>query len=160
MTALTDEQIRGLILETKHLPDNYRARLLESIKPKKGSSHSQGEIEVIGNNENVFFIKTRQNNINKFDFSVILVYAFPDSTREFRLCRYNGKTTPHPNKLEKTVITGFHIHLATERYQLAGYKEDAYAEPTDRYMDLHGALKCMIEDCNFVRPESDPMELF
>ena len=46
----------------------------------------------------------------------------------------------------------FHIHTATERYQEAGYAEEHYAEPTDRYADLSGAIQCLIQDCAFELP--------
>jgi len=50
----------------------------------------------------------------------------------------------------------YHIHTATERYQLApGYKPEHFAEIAARYADLKGALQCMFEDCHFVVP-SDP----
>ena len=37
----------------------------------------------------------------------------------------------------------------------AGLAEDAYAEPTNRYGDLQGALTCFLADCGFVVPD-DP----
>jgi hypothetical protein len=34
----------------------------------------------------------------------------------------------------------FHIHLATERYQKTGqYRPEHFAEPTNRYSDIHSA---------------------
>ena len=51
--------------------------------------------------------------------------------------------------------TRFHIHLATERYQEIGAREDTFAEPTDRYSDIEGALACLIADANFdMSPDS------
>lgn len=60
------------------------------------------------------------------------------------------KATNSPNKIEKQTFFGFYIHTATERYQQSGYREDAYAENTDRYADYHGAIECMVRDCGFV----------
>jgi hypothetical protein len=54
----------------------------------------------------------------------------------------------------------FHIHQATERYQEAGWYEETYAEPTDRFADLHGAIKCMLKDCGFILPEGEQFVLF
>lgn len=49
---------------------------------------------------------------------------------------------------------------ATERYQNLGTREDAYAEPTDRYVDYRGALHCLIEDVH-LSVDADPQgELF
>lgn len=56
----------------------------------------------------------------------------------------------HTNRIEGDTFFGFHIHTATERYQNLGLDEDAYAEPTDRYANLSGAMECMIKDCGFI----------
>ena len=53
----------------------------------------------------------------------------PQSNRVFRLRRYNGKSHEHTNPIEKEIFYDFHIHTATERYQvLENKKEDTYAE--------------------------------
>ncbi len=45
--------------------------------------------------------------------------------------------------------------MATERYQEIGAREDAYAEVTDRYHNLDGALRCLFDDAGFdVPPET------
>ena len=85
-------------------------------------------------------------------FSVILqVYPFNDD-RDFRLRRYNGEQISHKNERGDKPITGFHIHYATEKYQLKNKDEDHFAKPTNRYTDIHGALDCLIEDGNFQEP--------
>ncbi len=81
-----------------------------------------------------------------------LGYELPESTRVFRLRRHNGNSHDHPNRLEQAVVRGFHVHLATERYQLAGYEEDGYAETTNSYRDLAGAIHSMIAIANFSPP--------
>ena len=50
--------------------------------------------------------------------------------------------------------------MATERYQELGTREDAYAEPTDRYGDFQGALRCLIDDANLVVPSEIQGRLF
>jgi hypothetical protein len=80
---------------------------------------------------------------------VILGYIIPNTNQVFRLRRYNGKSHEHTNRLEQEKFYDFHIHTATERYQTAGWNEDGYAVPTDRYPDHHGALKSMFNDCGF-----------
>jgi len=54
----------------------------------------------------------------------------------------------------------FHIHQATERYQDIGSREDAFAEPTDRYADLQSALRCLLTECGFEPPEVPDPPLF
>jgi hypothetical protein len=87
---------------------------------------------------------------------------FPEGSSElFRLRRYDGKYQQHSNPIEKNFrFYDFHIHMATERYQLFGTKEeDKYAEPTNRYSDYEGALKCLLSDCNFQIPEDPQLSL-
>ena len=78
----------------------------------------------------------------------------------FRLRRYNGKSHQHKNHIEKDVIYDFHIHYATERYQLIGKKEESFAVASDRYSTLHEAVGCLISDCGFVLPEGDQGDMF
>jgi hypothetical protein len=110
----------------------------------------------------VFRLIIRQNSKNRNDFSVILACLPPNSSTFFRLRRYNGKSHEHTNKLEQERFYDFHIHTATERYQEEGQREDGYAEPTDRYHDLDGAINCMIADCAFQKeaPETGQTYLF
>ena len=50
--------------------------------------------------------------------------------------------------LKQVTFYDFHIHIATQRYQDLGTRKDAFAEPTDRFADFHGALRCLIGDSN------------
>lgn len=159
MIQLTDENIAALIEEPKPLSSGFREVLIGS-KMKKEDVHKRGEIKVLGSAGSIFHIKVRQNTINPLNFSVILVYEFREKTGDFRLRRYNGKSHEHSNKLEGTKLRDFHIHYASERYQALGFYEDAYAEVTDRYTDLGGALNCLIADCNFILPEDKPVPSF
>ena len=97
--------------------------------------------------------------MNVLDFSIILVVRVPKSNQLFRLRRYNGKSHEHKNHIENNSFYGFHIHLATERYQEIGTREDAYAEATDKYGDYSSALRCFIEDMNFDVPTEDQLGL-
>ena len=67
----------------------------------------------------------------------------------FRLRRQNGRSHEHTNQIEDETFYDFHIHIATERYQELGAREDAYARPTDRYGALRDALDCLFTDANF-----------
>ena len=135
--------------EPKALPDYYSEKL--QLRPKRG--HKEREIEVVGESGSEFRLILRQSHFNQLDFSVILAYRPPKSSQLFRLRRYSGKSHEHTNKLEKQTFYEFHIHHATERYQLeSGEREDGYAEPTTRYADFFGALNAMLDDCAFVKP--------
>lgn len=79
------------------------------------------------------------------------MYCPRDTNQLFRLRRHNGRSHEHTNKIEGDKFYEFHIHIATERYQDLGVREDSYAEPTDRFTDLGGAIDCLLADCGFDR---------
>lgn len=153
---LTDNQIAALLAEAKPLPPDYRSRI--QTKPKRG--HRERELDVDGAQGNKFLIILRQSSFNLLDFSAILAWLPPQSSTLFRLCRYNGKSHEHTNNIEANTFYDFHIHRATERYQQSGSREDTFAEPTNRYQDFAGALRCLIQDCGFQLPPGDQSEWF
>ena len=106
-------------------------------------------MQVTGTQGSNFRLVVRKLVRDPLDFSVTLAYEIPGSTRIFRLRRHNGASHWHTNKLEGTRLTGFHVHMATERYQTAGFKEEAYAESTDAYESLSGAIEHMLEVAGF-----------
>ena len=91
---------------------------------------------------------------------MILAIGHHTSNQIFKLRRYNGKGHFHTNRIEKESFYGFHIHQATEKYQDIGFKEEMYAVETKDYSDLHGAIKLMLKECNFVMPKEIAPELF
>jgi len=153
---LTDTEILALTGEAKPLEPGYRSRL--QLRPKQG--HRERELDITGQQGSEFRLILRQNLLNVFDFSVILAYTVQSSSQIFRLRRYNGKSHEHTNKIERQTFYDFHIHVATERYQHSGLREDAYAEVTNRYGDFQGALDCLIQDCGLVLPSNGQERLF
>ena len=145
----TDAEIARLVVEEKPLPADWQQQFRRN--PKRG--HDERELSVAGREGSQFRIVFRKSRFNPLDFSVILGVEIPLSDRLFRLRRYNGKSHEHTNQIEGDSFYDFHIHMATERYQLRGGRaprEDAYAEVTDRYSDASGALACMLEDADFI----------
>lgn len=141
MIKYTEKQIEQLILEPKKpLSDKIKPRL------KSKGAHEEQDIDLIGHSGNRFRLMVRKSKINPLDFSVILAYCPSETSKDFRLCRYNGRHQ-HTNKIERTSLLDYHIHKATERYQEIGAKEEAYAETTDRYSDSDTALNCILKDC-------------
>ena len=145
---LSDAQISDLLREQKVLPADYAKRV--AMKSKRG--HSESELDLRGENGSEFRVVKRRSLFNPLDFSVILAYRIPASNQIFRLRRYNGRNHEHTNPMEEQTFYDFHIHMATERYQRTGNREDTYAEPTDRYSDMDGAFTCLLADCGFVIP--------
>lgn len=155
-TRFTDLEIDQMLAESKPLPESYRQKL--RWREKRG--HREAELQVTGLEGTEFRLIGRQNRRNVLDFSVILAVCPVGSNQLFRLRRHNGKSHEHTNQLERSTFYDFHIHMATERYQNLGTREDAYAEPTDRFGDYNGALHCLLTDCKFVMPSVDQFELF
>ena len=152
----SDREIETLIKEHKSLPVDWRNRI--RLRPKRG--HDERHMELTGDAASEFRLIFRRNKINPLDFSIILAVRVPGSNRLFRLRRYNGKSHEHTNHIEDVTFYDFHIHTATERYQEIGTREDAYAEPTDRYGDFYGALRCLIDDANLIVPREPQSSLF
>ena len=141
--VFTDPEIETLVLERKILSGGWRTVLSYRTKP----GHDEWNGKLVGENGNEFHIFTRRNKFNPLNFSIILAVYVPGSYGLFRLRRYNGKSHEHTNKIENETFYDYHIHMATERYQLfrRGH-EDAYAKVTDRYSEINGALACLSVD--------------
>lgn len=139
-----DHEIDSLVQERKSAPADWNNRI--QLRVKRG--HREQDLDLVGDEGRSFRLILRHNIVNPLDFSIILAVRVPRSSRIFRLRRYNGKSHEHTNHIEDETFYDFHIHYATERYQSLGPREDAYAEPTNRYVDYHGAFRCLISDVN------------
>lgn len=147
----TDEEINSLIAEEK----SFSGSLAEIMNFKESDGHKRASVEIARPDGSQFIVKLRQNLIDVNDFSVITGFQEKGSNKDFKLRRYNGKSQEHSNKIEGNKFYNFHIHFATQRYQDEGRKEESYAEETDLYADIKGALKCLLTDCN-IKIKSDP----
>lgn len=146
-----ESQIATLLLEHKPVSGSWRDQI--RLRPKQG--HGERHLDLTGNEGSAFRLIFRQSHRNPLDFSIILAVRPPQSNQFFRLRRYNGKSHEHTNHIEGDSFYDFHVHLATERYQAFGTREDAYAEPTERYSDFRGAVQCLIDDVNLeISPEA------
>ena len=52
------------------------------------------------------------------------------------------------------------LRQTTARYQARGFDEDAYAEASDHFTDLHSALQCLFADCGCDLPPDTQIPLF
>ena len=149
---ITDIEIDALIKEEKRI-DQPIADFGRKLKEKKG--HKEFDLIVERSDHSAFKIIVRQSIENPLDFSAILGFIPPKKSEVFLLRRYNGKSHEHKNKIEKEpVFYDFHIHTATERYQKEGLREEFYAELTDRYADLYGAIECLVIDCKIISTDT------
>ena len=151
----SDQEIATLVQERKPLPADWRNRA--RLKPKRG--HCEQQLDLTGDANSEFRVILRRSDVDRLDFSVILLVRVPGSSQWFRLRRCNGRHE-HTNHIERVTFRDFHIHYATERYQELGTREDGYAEPTERYGDFDGALRCLLDDANFGRPHKSQPGLF
>ena len=152
----SDADIARLLQEWKPLTVDFRSQM--RLREKRG--HKEHELDLQGVSGNQFRLILRQSNFNALDFSIILAYCPAGTNQLFRLRRYNGKSHEHTNTIESNSFYDFHIHTATERYQELGTREDAYAEPSKRFFDLHSAVDCMLRDCSLELPEDPQAHLF
>ena len=151
-----ERDIESLVQERKPLPADWRS--LVQLRPKRW--HSEQHLDPTGEVGSKFRLIFRQNRINSLDFSVILAVRVPQLNKIFRPRRYNSKSHEHTSHIEGVTFYDFHIHFATERYQGIGTGEDAFAEATDHYGDLYGALRCLFDDANFAVPPDPQGNLF
>jgi hypothetical protein len=154
---VSDARIESYLAERKQLPTGWMTAL-RFTEATRG--HYESELEVAGEDGHTFEIRLRQSVRDSLSFSAILSILDVEGLRRFRIRRYNGRSHGHRNRLEREQLSiGFHIHYATERYQLAGFREDAFAVPCDRYTNVWDALSCLIAECGFV-DDDDQMRMF
>ena len=154
---LQDAEIAALLAERKPLPANWRARL--SVKAKANQAFRQREFDARGDGGHEFRIILRRNELNLLDFSLVLKLVDADGA-DYILVRFNGRhPSQHTNKWEKlkklpnaAFRNRFHIHRATERYQVDGFEIDGYAEPADNYESFDSALEEFVAYVALVLP--------
>jgi hypothetical protein len=147
-TVVDDETIRQRLSERKPEVD-----LRDLIPRKHKRGHLEASKQVEGADGSKFRLIVRQNRMDVLDFSVILGWDMPSLMRVFKLMRCNGLSHQHRNPLEyQEAFFDYHVHVATERYQLHGSSEEHYAEPTNAYTDLKGAIRHLLTSCSFAPP--------
>ncbi|MDJ0578551.1 hypothetical protein [Crocosphaera sp.] len=158
MVKYSDSEIDDLINEPKQLSLDWRLKI--KFNPNQRGSSQEGGFKIMGTNNNKFRVILRQSCHNHLDFAIIFGVYPPSSTKLFRLKRYDGKSQQHTNPIEQETFYDFHIHTATERYQIYGNgEEDKYAQPTDRFINFDEALQCMLTDCGFIEPDNPQLEI-
>ncbi|MEX2174409.1 MAG: hypothetical protein WD872_08605 [Pirellulaceae bacterium] len=153
MAILSDAKIALLLADPKPI----RRRKLAWLKiPGKPNSRSEGErcLTITSDNGRVFRVVACKKR-RPFQFSIIL--AFTWYRQQINLVRCNGHHREHTNKIEDRTKSGvrgipantFHIHYATQRYQLAGQAAESYAEPTSDYFSFESAIEFLCSRFGF-----------
>lgn len=136
---LNDEDIKRLLKAKKHVSSKTRS------KSQRGSEQRDFVLQLEDGSRLTLYLRQNIQDPDAFSCGLRLDHGGESLT----LCRYNGPDHAHRNPLEdEDLPIVAHIHVATERYQLAGLKPDKYASPTDRYKTLDEAVRCLVEDCN------------
>jgi hypothetical protein len=152
---LKHDEIHSLHTKKKPLPANWQTRLRP--RPKSNTRFLQRDLDVTGEGGRAFRLVIRQSALNVLDFSIILIFVDSDGT-QYNLTRFNGKhPSQHTNNWEHdrdpkgkhSFRNVFHIHHATERYQVAGYDIDGFAEETTRYSSFETALALFVRSNGF-----------
>ena len=151
--SLTDDKIADLLNCAKRLT-NPNARK----KQKDGHEQLSYRIVALDGTNYEFELYKRQNlRVGmEDDYSCGISWVAPNG-ETLTLKRYNGPNHDHPNHLEKVRLgLNCHIHIATEKYLKANKKAEGFAEVTDRYNSLEGAMHCLVIDCKISSIQTFP----
>ncbi len=142
LESVTQSKLDELLAMSKRVT-NPNARETEKYK------HKSRNFKVVDNSgDHTFSLFMRQSTEIEDDFSCGLLLNMP-SGETLTLARYNGCSHSHKNHIENEKLEfSCHIHKATEKYIQAGKKAEGYAETTDRYRSVEGALHCLMLDWN------------
>ena len=142
LETLTDEKIARLLTLPKRV-ENPQSR--EKVEGK----HKRRDFRVVSEDgAHRVTLFTRQSTKIAGGFSAGLLWH-AKSGEDVILLRCNGSDHPHPNVLERQRIEyRCHVHLLTERYILANRKGEGFAEVTEAYHTLAGALNELVHRAN------------
>ncbi len=142
LETLTDEKIAQLLACPKRV-ENPQSR------EKTEAKHRRRDFRVVSEDgAHRFTLFTRQSTRIADGFSAGLLWH-AKSGEDVILMRCNGSDHPHPNVLERQRIEFLcHVHVLTERYILANRKGEGFAEVTDAYRTVAGALHELMRRAN------------
>jgi hypothetical protein len=150
--TLTDDKIAQLLATPKRV-ENPQARY------KQEGQHIRRDFRVVSEDgEYRFTLFTRQSTRIAESFSAGLLWH-AKTGEDVMLLRCNGSDHPHPNVIERERIEfQFHVHLATERYIQANRKPEGYAQETQIYHTLDGALHHLVQRAKIQGLKTEPDE--
>jgi hypothetical protein len=144
---LTDDEIKKLLTLPKIITKKDRRKFKE-WKASKGARRV--DIPLLSDSAEKFSVFGRVAIDDPLDFSAGLKVVFPDGSKT-NLMRCNGIHGWHRNDLEQERFEGkCHVHQATERYIQRGWDAEKFAEITDTYLSIDGALEYLLKHCNIV----------
>ena len=145
--SISDDEIRRMIESPKYVKEKINLdKLCTQLRLSEDGRQYEKTVE-LECDEYDCQMRIRQSVDRPTNFSVILVCKDSNKNDQVVL-RLNGNHGRHKNRIEKNVVEGPHIHIMTERYQLRTTHPDGYAEATDEYVDLEGAVQAFIDMAN------------
>jgi hypothetical protein len=151
--SLSDDKIDDLLNCPKRLT-NPQGR----SKNRDGHEQFNYKVTATDGSGHEFEVYKRQNLRDDMedDFSCGISWVAPNG-ETLTLKRYNGPNHDHPNHIEKNRLgLTCHIHIATEKYIKANRKAEGFAEATNRYNTVEGALHCLVTDCKISGIQTTP----
>lgn len=154
VALLTDKRIQELLAMPKAVV-NRGAR-----ESAEGQSFRVDYKAVAREHDEEFVVFVRRHVEMRDSFTAGLRWH-PKSAEDVILMRCNGSNHRHVNHIERTgfEVGHCHIHIATERYLLAGRQAEQYAETTTAYSTAKGALHELCKRCNISGLDTEPDEL-
>ena len=123
----------------KYLTKPLKQKWTVNLKVKQLS------IELYGGNHH-FQIYMRQAVMDEDNFSCGISLV-TNGNNDITLARYNGSNHVHVNKCDgRRFDFECHIHEANENSIKTSKKIENYAESTNRYTNLQGAIQCVLAD--------------
>lgn len=142
---LTDERIGELIGIHKIITEQERRRM---SKRKEINGSRRLDIPLLADCDESFHIFIRESIDDPFDFTAALCVALQDGGR-VNLMRCNGRHGSHKNIIENEWLEdACHVHIATSRYIQRGLNAEGFAQQTEDYFSVEGALVCLLNRCN------------
>ncbi len=150
--TLTDAQICDLLNCAKSVEN-------PGSKARTEGKHVRRDYKVVSSdNKHEFVLFTRQSTVIPDNFSAGLRWR-SKTGEESILIRCNGSDHVHGNAIEREQFSAQqHIHMATERYIVAGRKAESYAEPSRKYSTLAGALHELMQLAKITGLQTQPDE--
>jgi hypothetical protein len=150
--TLTDAQIRDLLNCAKSVEN-------PGSKSRTDGKHVRRDFKVVSaDNKHEFVLFTRQSTVISDNFSAGLRWR-SKTGEEAILIRCNGSDHAHGNAIEREQFAAHqHIHMATERYIVAGRKAESFAEPSKKYSTLAGALHELVQLAKIAGLQTQPDE--
>ncbi len=141
---LTDGQIAELLSEKKPITSSQVLALQHGLR-RTNRNELESRLTIQSDTGRSYtIIATRRDPVRRpRGFSIKLNYVY--FGKPINLIRCNGWHAPHQNFLENETLPKniFHVHYATERYQLSGVEccAEQYAKATDHFTSFEGAIE-------------------